>query len=41
MRDNAAAGGQDVLEHSQIQWKAKVKPHGISDDLGWKATVAM
>src|SRR3954468_18823350 len=36
-----AAGGQHLFHHAQAQRKAEVEPHGVADDLAWKAVAGV
>src|SRR4051794_14453315 len=36
-----AAGRQHLLHHAQAQRKAEVEPHGVADDLAWKAVAGV
>src|SRR3954449_8289095 len=35
--DVDAAGRQHLFDHAQAQREAEVQPHGVADDLAWKA----
>src|SRR4051812_29793459 len=41
MTHEDAAGGQHLLHHAQAQGKAEVEPHGLADDLAWKAVASV
>src|SRR3954471_7736800 len=36
-----AAGGQHLFDHAQAERKAEVQPHGVADDLAWKAVAGV
>src|SRR4051794_40825191 len=36
-----AAGGQHLFDHAQAQREAEVEPHGVADDLAWKAVAGV
>ena len=36
-----AAGRQHLFHHAQAQRKAEVQPHGVADDLAWKAVTGI
>src|SRR5215218_10123604 len=36
-----AAGRQHLFHHAQAQRKAEVQPHGVADDLAWKAVAGV
>jgi hypothetical protein len=37
MADRDATGGEDLIDVAQAEWKAKIEPDGMVDDLGRKA----
>jgi hypothetical protein len=37
VRDGYAAFGQDQLDVTQTEAEHMIQPHGMTDDLGWKA----
>jgi len=37
MADDDAAGGEDLIDVAQAEWKAEIEPDGMADDLGRKA----
>src|SRR4051794_29013802 len=36
-----AAGRQHLFDHAQAERKAEVEPHGVADDLAWKAVAGV
>src|SRR3954454_22975032 len=36
-----AAGGQHLFDHAQAEREAEVEPHGVADDLAWKAVAGI
>src|SRR3954468_16419089 len=36
-----AAGRQHLFHHAQAERKAEVQPHGVADDLAWKAVAGV
>src|SRR3954471_6296654 len=36
-----AAGGQHLFHHAKAERKAEVEPHGVADDLAWKAVAGV
>src|SRR5829696_9270646 len=41
MAHDDAAGRQHLFDHAQAQGKAEVQPHGVADDLAWKAVAGV
>src|SRR3954470_15221637 len=41
MAHGDAAGRQHLFHHAQAQGEAEVEPHGVADDLAWKAVAGV
>src|SRR5215211_1171473 len=41
MAHDDAASRQHLFDHAQAQGKAEVQPHGVADDLAWKAVAGV
>jgi hypothetical protein len=41
MADRDAAGGEDLVDMAQAEWKAEIEPNRMADDLAWEAVAGV